>query len=97
MAWQGNPELQERLVRAVRSARTPILLIQAANDHSLGPSEVLGAELAGKGEPNGVSVYPAHGDSPQAGHGDFACEAPDVWGGDVVAFLEQTGFARRGA
>lgn len=89
MAWKGNPELHDRLLRAVRAAREPIFLIQAANDYDLGPSEILGAALARKGEPNRSRVYPPYGDGPQAGHGDFACHGTGVWGDDVRAFLSE--------
>lgn len=88
MAWDGNPELQRRLLTAVRAARAPILLLQAANDYSLGPSAVLGAELERKGEPNRASVWPAYGDTAQSGHGTFACHGTDVWGDEVSAFLD---------
>jgi carboxymethylenebutenolidase len=87
--WRGNPELQNRLVRATRRARAPIFLLQAENDHSLGPSEVLGAELRQKGPPNRTGVYPAYGQSQASGHGAFALEGTDVWGADVCAFLSQ--------
>ena len=86
-AWDGNPELQARLLRAVERARPPIFLIQAANDHSLGPSRLLGKALASKGGLNGVRVYPAYGTTPDSGHGAFACSGAEVWGADVVSFL----------
>jgi dienelactone hydrolase len=88
IAWHGNPELQERLVQAVRAATAPMFLVQAENDYSLGPSEVLGAELERKGEPNRVRVYPPYGDSTDSGHGAFACEGTEVWGTDVRGFLD---------
>jgi len=89
IAWEGNPELQERLVQAVRAAAAPMFLVQAENDYSLGPSKVLGRELERKGEPNRVRVYPPYGDSTDSGHGAFACEGTDVWGADVCRFLEE--------
>jgi carboxymethylenebutenolidase len=89
MAWRGNPELQERLVQAVRRARAPMFLLQAANDYSLGPSEMLGAELAAKGPPNRVRVYPAYGRDRATGHGQFALRGTAVWGADVLAFLRE--------
>jgi carboxymethylenebutenolidase len=95
MAWDGSPALQERLARAVKRARAPIFLLQAENDFSLGPSEVLGAELRRKGEPNRARVYPPYGDSEAAGHGDFACLATGVWGADVLGFLAETLGQRR--
>jgi dienelactone hydrolase len=90
MGWEGNPELQERLERAVRKARAPMFLVQAENDYSLGPSEILGAELERKGEQNRVCVYPPYGPNHASGHGAFACHGMEVWGGDVYAYLAET-------
>jgi hypothetical protein len=64
-------------------------LIQAENDYDLGPSRVLGEELARKGAPNRARTYPAYGATPELGHATFGSRATDVWGGDVCAFLEQ--------
>lgn len=87
VAWPRNPEIQDRLVRAVRRAAAPIFLLQAENDYSLGPSEVLGDELRRKGPPNRARVYPPYGPSHATGHADFACRGMEVWGDDVLAFL----------
>lgn len=89
IGWEGNPEIQRRLRRAVRAARAPVLLVQAANDHSLGPSEELGAELRRADGPSLARVYPAFGRTPDEGHGDFACRGTDVWGAGVLEFLAQ--------
>ena len=85
--WNGNPELQARLLVAVDSARSPIFLIQAANDYSLGPGEILGEALRNKGGLNLARVYPAYRETTQDGHGAFACSGSDKWGSDVLAFL----------
>lgn len=90
MAWRGNPEIGERLLRAVRNATSPIFLLQARNDFNLGPSEVLGGELERRGEPNRVRVYPPYGQTAESGHGEFACRGTDVWGSDVLEFLART-------
>ena len=89
MAWDAVPGIRARLADAVRGARRPILLVQAANDFSLGPSEELGPELERKGEPNAARVYPAYGSDAQAGHGAFATEASGVWGADLWRFVER--------
>jgi carboxymethylenebutenolidase len=88
MAWDSSPQLRERLLRAVQGAARPMFLLQAENDYSLGPSEVLGAELHHKGEPNRSRIYPPYGETPHSGHGGFACDGTDVWGDDVRAFLD---------
>jgi len=90
MAWPHVPELHDWLVGAVERASAPIFLLQAANDHDLGPAEVLGAALERKGPPNQVRVYRPYGNTAQAGHAGFACLATDVWGADVLRFLDGT-------
>jgi dienelactone hydrolase len=89
MSWRGNPEIQERLLGAVAEARAPIFLIQAENDFDLGPSRVLGEELARKGAPNRARIYPPYGRTQRSGHGDFACLGTEVWGSDVCGFLNE--------
>ncbi len=91
MSWGGNPLLRERLLQAVKNARAPIFLLQANNDYNLGPSELLGAELIRKGAPSRAKLYPAFGDpkNPSDGHGGFAVRGSDVWGRDVLDFLNE--------
>jgi len=88
MSWENNVPLQDRLIRAVDSARSPIFLIQAENDYDLAPSRVLGKEASKKKKEFQSKVYPAFGKSHQDGHWGFCSTATDVWGNDVLAFLE---------
>jgi len=63
-------------------------LIQAQNDFSLEPSRVLTRE-ATKNHTNFQSkIYPRFGTTHQDGHGKFCSTATDVWGNDVLAFLD---------
>jgi dienelactone hydrolase len=89
IAWDSSPALRERLLRAVSEAAAPMFLLQAENDYSLGPSEVLGWELRRKGPPSRAHIYPAFGGTPQDGHSGFACEGMGVWGVDVRGFLNE--------
>jgi len=91
MSW-ANRELHKRLLEAVKNAKAPIFLLQAKNDYSLGPSEVLGKEIEGKGPPNRAKVCPPFGTTHQDGHGGFACGEAGIaiWGGDVLQFLDAT-------
>jgi hypothetical protein len=41
------------------------------------------------GAPNRAKVYPAYGETRQSGHGAFACQGTNVWGGDVLAFIQE--------
>ncbi len=90
MSWAMVP-LRERLSKAVRNAKAPVFLLQARNDYSTGPSEVLGPMIRKKGPPNQAKLYPAFGpdDDHQKGHGAFACWniGTGIWGADVMTFV----------
>jgi carboxymethylenebutenolidase len=88
-SW-ANTELRERLLEAVLGAKAPLFLIQAQNDFSLGPSEVLGPMIKRKAPPNQARIYPPYGTTPEEGHWDFATKegGSDIWGPDVFAFFQ---------
>jgi dienelactone hydrolase len=90
MSWKMIP-LRERLLKAVANAKGPIFLLQAKNDYSTGPSEVLGAAIIKKDPPNRAKLYPAFGadNDHGKGHGAFACWniGTEIWGPDVMAFI----------
>jgi carboxymethylenebutenolidase len=85
-----NTELRKRLLEAVLDAKAPLFLIQAQNDFSLGPSEVLGPMIKQKAPPNQARIYPPYGTTPQEGHWDFATKEGgiNIWGSDVLAFFQ---------
>jgi carboxymethylenebutenolidase len=89
MSW-ANTSLQTRLRQAAQNAKAPVLLIQAKNDFSTGPSEHLGPILKQLGAPSGSNLYDAFGSSPGQGHGAFACWSlgTQIWGNDVLQFLD---------
>jgi dienelactone hydrolase len=91
MSWVGVPLLHDRLLKAERSAKAPIFLIQARGDYNLGPSEVLGEYLKRKGGLNRAKLYPQFGPTPMDNHGGFATkvEGIRIWGDDVLAFLRE--------
>jgi carboxymethylenebutenolidase len=88
MSWGQNQLLQALLIRAVDRARAPVFLIQAENDYSLDPSHVLSKEANKKHKDFQSKIYPAFGRSHQDGHWGFCSSATEVWGADVLAFLE---------
>src|ERR1700719_4812021 len=88
MSWDQNQPLQELLIHAVDLAKVPVFLIQAENDYSLSPSRVLSKEADKKHKDFQSKVYPAFGSGHQEGHWGFCSSATDVWGADVLAFLE---------
>jgi carboxymethylenebutenolidase len=90
MSWRMIA-LRKRLLTAIRNAKAPIFLVQAANDYSTGPSEVLGPAIRKKGPPNQAKLYPAFGaeDDHPMGHYAFATWdiGIDIWSPDVMTFI----------
>jgi carboxymethylenebutenolidase len=93
MSW-ANGELRQREIEAVRRAQAPLFLLQARNDYSIGPSEVLDPIIRSKGKLNRATIYPPFGTTAAEGHAGFACweEGIALWGPDVLTFLGQAGF-----
>jgi carboxymethylenebutenolidase len=89
-SWQ-NVALRQRLITAVQNAKAPIFLVQAKNDYSLGPSEVLGPFVRDKGPPNMAKVYPAYGTGSQDGHFGFATQPAGIaiWESDMFEFIAE--------
>ncbi len=88
-SWQGSPDLQARMLRAVRGAAIPVFFIQAENDYDLTPSRALAAEMQRAGKPHQVKFYPPFGSGRQDGH-DFCVKGVEVWGPDVFPHLAAT-------
>jgi len=88
MSWEQNLPLRDLLIHAVDRAKAPIFLIQAENDYNLAPSQVLSKEASKKHKDFQSKIYPAVGSTHQDGHWRFCSQATDVWGNDVLAFLE---------
>jgi carboxymethylenebutenolidase len=86
----ANLALRERMKAAATDAKAPLLLLQAQNDYSIGPSELLAPILKAKGGTSHSTVYPAFGKTNQHGHGAFATWSlgTEQWGGEVLEFIE---------
>jgi carboxymethylenebutenolidase len=87
-SWRASSSLRSRLVRAIRKATIPVMFVQAENDYDLTPSRVLSAELQQLGKPNKLAIFPPHGTTHEEGHGGFCFGATNVWGDQVLSFLE---------
>jgi dienelactone hydrolase len=91
MSWKMTV-LRDRMLQAIKNAKAPIFLLQAANDYSTGPVEVLGKAIEKKGPPNRAKLYPAFGpmDNHAMGHASFATWniGTEIWGPDVLAFID---------
>ena len=86
-AWDGSPELRERMLEAVQNIQAPIFLTHAANDFSIVPGQVLAAELSRLKRPHELKIYPAVGDTAGAGHGAVYSDIT-TWETDVFRFLD---------
>jgi dienelactone hydrolase len=86
----ANVALQERMKEAAKKTKAPLLLLQAKNDYSTGPSEILAPILKAKEGPSHSTVYPAFGTTNQQGHGAFATWSlgTQQWGAEVLAFID---------
>lgn len=81
------PALAERMVAAAVHARAPIFFFQAANDHSIAPTQVLAKAMRLAEKDHAAKVYAAYGSSAGEGH-SFAWRGSNVWAADVFRFLE---------
>ena len=41
-----------------------------------------------EGKPHKLAIYPPYGTSVRDGHGGFCFRAPEVWGAEVLSFLD---------
>jgi carboxymethylenebutenolidase len=87
-SWEGSPDLRARMTNAARKAKVPVLFIQAEGDYDLTPSRALSKEMEKAGKEATVHIYPSVGKTQQENH-TFCVHGVDVWGPDVVAFLEK--------
>lgn len=87
-SWDASPALRARLLSAVRRASVPVFFAYAANDYTVAPAKVLGAEMAKLGKPHRVEIYPPVGRTAEEGH-DFVYVRPSEWERDVFAFLDE--------
>src|SRR5262245_408433 len=85
----ANLALRDRMKAAATNAKAPLLLLQAQNDFSVGPSELMGPALKAKGGPSHSTVYPPFGKTNQHGHGGFATWSLGTaqWGAEALEFM----------
>jgi carboxymethylenebutenolidase len=88
-SW-GNTAVDQMLEEAVQHAKAPVFILQAKNDYSIQPTEVLGKIAKAHG--GQAKVYPGFGKTAQEAHWSFATtgEGIAVWGGDVLQFIESS-------
>ena len=76
------------MIAAIRKATIPVMFVQAENDYDLTPSRVLSGELLQLGKPYKLAIFPSYGSSREDGHGVFCSRATDIWGDEVLTFLQ---------
>lgn len=85
-SW-SNGMLDERLEDAVKRAKAPVFILQANNDYSTQPTEVLGKIAKAHG--GEARIYPRFGKTPEEGHWGFATTSAGIalWAEDVLEFI----------
>jgi carboxymethylenebutenolidase len=85
----ANRSLRDRMTRAARDAKAPVFVVQAKNDYSVGPCELLGPILAKHNNLSLAKIYEPFGKTNQDGHAAFACRSLGItaWGPDVIEFI----------
>jgi dienelactone hydrolase len=86
-SWGASSEVRDRMLTAVRSTTVPIMLVHAANDYSTAPGQALAGELAKRGRPHALKIYPPFGKTADDGH-NFVYTDIAEWEGDVFRFLD---------
>jgi dienelactone hydrolase len=89
MSWADNGILRDRLLRAVESAKVPVMFVQAENDFDTSPSRILSEAMRAAGKAQELRIFAPYGQTPQEGHGKFCVHGASVWGPDVVRFLRR--------
>lgn len=86
-SW-GNGALDQMLEDAVNRAKAPVFILQAKNDYSIQPAEVLGNIAKAHG--GEAKIYPGFGKTPHEGHWAFATtrDGIAVWGEGLLHFIE---------
>jgi dienelactone hydrolase len=89
-SWEGNPYLQDRLVKAVSGIDIPVYLIHPAKDVSLEPGKTLAKEFERLGKPYQLTIYPTDVGTEQQQQHCFGGPAGSViWSADVLAFFDK--------
>jgi carboxymethylenebutenolidase len=87
-SWDGSPELRELMLAMVRKLTVPVMLLQAANDYSLAPSQAMADELSRLSKTHVRKIYPPIGEIANDGH-NFLYTDVARWEQDVFAFLDE--------
>jgi len=87
-SWPRSSYLRERVTQATGQITSPVFFIQAANDYSIAPSQILDAELAKHGIPHQIKIFPAFGNNASEGHNIIYLSVA-IWEKEVFEFLDR--------
>ncbi len=87
-SWPRSSYLRERVTQAAKQITSPVFFIQAANDYSIAPSDILDAELAKRGIPHQIKIFPPFGKNASEGH-NIVYLAVSSWEQEVFEFLDR--------
>lgn len=87
-SWEKAPALRVLMTNAVKRAKIPILFIQAQNDYTTAPSDVLYEAMRQAGKKASIRIFPPFGKSASDGHG-FAWKRGEIWASTVFPFLDE--------
>lgn len=90
MSWGPVPEVQGLLLEHLDAGRCPVLLLQAANDFDLTPSEVMLAHCGETGRDCDRVILPPFGANELEAHQVWV-HAPQLWAPQVLPFLARVG------
>ena len=88
MNWDRTPGLRVAMLAAAAKIRVPLLLMQAANDYSIRPTQEIAASLDGHRTPLQSKIFPAFGITPMEGH-LLESTGALLWSEQMHRFLER--------
>ncbi|HUH96215.1 MAG TPA: prolyl oligopeptidase family serine peptidase [Anaerolineales bacterium] len=87
-SWDGNPILQQALIKLISSISIPTFIIHPAQDASLAPGFALGPQFQQLGKTYGLEIFPPFGSALQHCFGGGAPgEGIHLWGPEALWFL----------
>jgi dienelactone hydrolase len=86
-SWEGNPLLQEALIKKVSDINISVFIIHPAQDASLAPGYALGPQFQQLGKPYRLKIFPPFGTAVQHCFGGGDTPGVEVWGADALTFL----------
>jgi dienelactone hydrolase len=87
-SWDLSPQLQSRLLLAVKKIPMPVMFIHAKNDYSIHPGVALDSAFEQLKKPHLLKIYPAFGNTSLEAH-NLVFLSTVTWEKDVFKFLDK--------